>query len=168
MRFRFALLGALIFSAAIFGFFYAWVCSTLWGLDTLSAATAIEAMNAMNRSVRNAVFAPAFFGTPVMLAALAGWAYVMQKRAVSALLMAASVLYIVGAFLPTALVNVPMNAALMETDMAQTPEALTNIWQAYSDRWQVWNLIRALVSGGVVLCVGLALMAYRPDPRLDV
>ncbi|WP_255564512.1 hypothetical protein [Mameliella sp. CS4] len=27
-------LAALIFAGAIFGFFYAWVCSTMWGLGS--------------------------------------------------------------------------------------------------------------------------------------
>lgn len=59
---------SLLMCAAIFGFFYAWVCSTMWGLDTADPRIAIAAMQAMNGSVRNAVFAPAFFGTPLVLA----------------------------------------------------------------------------------------------------
>ena len=63
---------AVLLSAAIFGFFYAWVCSTMWGLDAADPRVAIPAMQAMNASVRNVVFAPAFFGTGVaaLLAAL--------------------------------------------------------------------------------------------------
>lgn len=59
---------ATLLSGAIFGFFYAWVCSTMWGLDAADPRVAISAMQAMNASVRNIVFAPAFFGTPVALA----------------------------------------------------------------------------------------------------
>ena len=62
---------SLTLSAAIFGFFYAWVCSTMWGLDAADPRVAIGAMQAMNASVRNAVFAPIFFGTPFALAATA-------------------------------------------------------------------------------------------------
>ncbi len=72
---RIAGLTAVVFSGAIFGFFYAWVCSTMWGLDATDPRVAIQAMQAMNGSVRNAVFAPAFFGTPFVLwiAALLAW-----------------------------------------------------------------------------------------------
>ena len=56
-----------LFAGAIFGFFYAWVCSTMWGLDEADPRVAIAAMQAMNASVRNAVFFPAFFLTPVVL-----------------------------------------------------------------------------------------------------
>jgi uncharacterized membrane protein len=58
---------ALVLTGAIFGFFYAWVCSTMWGLDDADPRVAIAAMQAMNASVRNAVFFPAFFLTPVAL-----------------------------------------------------------------------------------------------------
>ena len=58
---------SLLFSGAMFGFFFAWVCSTMWGLDAADPNVAIAAMQAMNASVRNWVFAPAFFGTPVLL-----------------------------------------------------------------------------------------------------
>jgi len=39
---------SLILSAAIFGFFFAWVCSTMWGLDALDPRVAITAMQGMN------------------------------------------------------------------------------------------------------------------------
>ena len=61
-------LASLLLAAAIFGFFYAWVCSTMWGLDAAAPEIAIKAMQAMNASVRNAVFFPAFFLTPIVLA----------------------------------------------------------------------------------------------------
>jgi uncharacterized membrane protein len=59
---------SLIPSGAMLEFFSAWVRSTMWGLHAAPPAIAIQAMQAMNASVRNAVFAPAFFGTPIALA----------------------------------------------------------------------------------------------------
>lgn len=38
---------SLLFSGAMFGFFFAWVCSTLWGLDAADPNVAIAAMQAM-------------------------------------------------------------------------------------------------------------------------
>ena len=68
-------LTALLLTAALFGFFYAWVCSTMWGLDAADPRVAMAAMQAMNASVRNAVFAPSFFGAAPVLAltALVAW-----------------------------------------------------------------------------------------------
>ena len=39
---------ALVSIGGIFGFFYAWVCSTMWGLDASDPRVAMQAMQAMN------------------------------------------------------------------------------------------------------------------------
>ena len=85
---------SLLLSGAIFGFFYAWVCSTMWGLDTLEPNVAIAAMNEMNISVRNRVFMPAFFGTPVVLIATSVVAYLAGQRKVAMLIGAAGLLHL--------------------------------------------------------------------------
>lgn len=54
-------LTTLLLSGAVFGSFYAWFCSTMWGLDAADPAVASAAMQAMNASVRNAMLFPAFF-----------------------------------------------------------------------------------------------------------
>ena len=38
-------LASVLFAGAIFGFFYAWVCSTMWGLDAADPRVAIAALN---------------------------------------------------------------------------------------------------------------------------
>lgn len=84
----------------------------MWGLDTLDANSAIAPMNAMNISVRNGVFMPAFLGTPVVLLITALVAFLLKQRKVAVLLGFSGVIYIAGAFIPTASINVPMNIAL--------------------------------------------------------
>jgi uncharacterized membrane protein len=61
-------------------FFYGWVCPTHWGLDQTDPNAAITDMQAMNASVRNVVFAPAFFATPVVLLASALLAFSCGNR----------------------------------------------------------------------------------------
>lgn len=162
MSLRVLLLVALLFAGAIFGFFYAWVCSTMWGLDQLPGQTAIAAMNAMNGSVRNGVFAPAFFGTPLVLIAVAGRAATLGQARVSLWLGGAALIYFAGAFVPTMMVNVPMNEALMTTDMTQDATQLARIWAEYSARWQMWNIARTVASGVALLMVGAGLLSWRP------
>ena len=77
---RLSALLALLLCGAIFGFYYAWVCSTMWGLDMAAPQVAVAAMQAMNASVRNAVFAPSFFGTPVVLLLTAALAWRDNRR----------------------------------------------------------------------------------------
>ena len=147
---------SLLLSGAIFGFFYAWVCSTMWGLDTLPPETAIAAMQAMNASVRNAVFAPAYFGTPFVLLATALVAWIANARVSAGLFALAGIVSLTGGVILTVSVNVPMNEALAQVALP-VADAET-VWAAYSPDWQFWNLVRTLATGAVLALAGLALM----------
>ena len=148
---------SLVFAGAMFGFFFAWVCSTMWGLDSTDPNVAIAAMQAMNASVRNWVFAPAFFGTPVLLMFTALVAARARERRVATGFAVAGLLYVLGALVPTMTANVPLNEALalVETPLgtAQAGEA----WRAYSGPWQDWNTVRAVVTGLALLLAGWGL-----------
>lgn len=154
-------LASLLTTAAIFGFFYAWVCSTMWGLDAADPEVAIQAMQAMNASVRNAVFFPAFFLTPVVLAITAALLFRTQHRSACAFFAIAAAVYLFGGFGLTVLVNVPMNEALARVIVPETTEAAQEIWQDYSGRWQFWNQLRTVASGLAVLLTGAGLLSIR-------
>lgn len=143
------------FSGACFGFFFAWQSSTLRGLDTIDPATAIEAMQAMNASVRNPLFGTVYFGTPFVLALAAVVMAVLRARVAAAVLGLALVLHMAGVFGVTAALNVPMNRELAGVD-AQAPGA-DAMWQAYSTRWQSANLIRMIAAGGCLMLVAATL-----------
>ncbi|WP_117190206.1 anthrone oxygenase family protein [Rhizobium terrae] len=138
---------SIVFCGAIFGFFYAWVCSTMWGLDRADSRVAIAAMQAMNASVRNVVFFPAFFLTPVVLGVTAAAAYFRGYNVPACWFAAAAVVYLVFGLLLTMTVNVPMNEALAATTVPHDVETARIIWQDYSQRWQFWNHVRAMASG---------------------
>ena len=160
---------ALLLSGAIFGFFYAWVCSTMWGLDAADPEVAIAAMQAMNASVRNPVFAPAFFGTPAVLAAAALVAWTGGERRAASLFGAAALVYVLGAMVPTAAANLPLNRALAEIALPLDPARAGEVWRSYSYPWQAWNTLRAAAAGIALLLAGWAVLgmgrsAPRPDP----
>ena len=138
---------ALLLNAAIFGFFYAWICSTMWGLDATDPRVAIEAMQAMNSSVRNATFAPAFFGTPFALWIAGVLLWKVQSHRSAILFGAAGAIYFAFGLLLTLSVNVPMNEALALVTVPETIEEAETIWAAYSREWQVWNITRTIASG---------------------
>ena len=154
---------SLLSIGAIFGFFYAWVCSTMWGLDTTDPRVAITAMQAMNTSVRNPVFFPAFFLTPAILA-LTAFIAVRESRTRTAFLFAASAaIYFAGALLVTAMINVPMNETLAQVIVPTDSAAAADLWQGYSEPWQLWNAIRTLASGLALLLAGLAIYSLKPE-----
>ncbi len=150
---------SLVLTGGIFGFFYAWTCSTMWGLDQTDPRVAITAMQAMNASVRNVVFAPAFFGAPVMLllTALVCW---RARAGRSALWFAlAGAVYLIGGLILTLQVHVPLNEGLAQVAPPASTEEATRIWEDYSPAWQFWNQIRTVTSGVALCCAGLAIMA---------
>lgn len=151
-------LSALLLSAAIFGFFYAWVCSTMWGLDTADPRTAIAAMQAMNASVRNIVFAPSFFGTPVVATLTAVVLWTQQHRLSAKLFLLSAVIYFCFGLVLTLTINVPMNEALALLDVPENIADAEQIWQAYSPRWQFWNIARTVASGIAFLVAVLGAM----------
>ncbi|SNS90060.1 DUF1772 domain-containing protein [Antarctobacter heliothermus] len=152
-------LAALLFTGAIFGFFYAWICSTIWGLDTLDPRIAIAAMQAMNESVRNAVFAPAFFGTPLVCALAACLSLGVRNSPAALAFAAAALVYGLGGMVLTMAVNVPMNRALGALEVPQDLAQAQALWQAYSPRWQVFNTLRTVASGTALLLCGIGLLA---------
>ena len=148
---------SLLFSGAMFGFFFAWVCSTMWGLDSADPNVAIAAMQAMNASVRNWVFAPAFFGTPVLLMFTALVAIRARERRVATGFAVAGLLYVLGAMVPTMTANVPLNEALALVGTPLGAAQAGEAWRAYSGPWQDWNTVRAVVTGLVLALAGWGL-----------
>ncbi len=142
-----------LFAGAIFGFFYAWVCSTMWGLDDADPRVAISAMQAMNGSVRNATFFPAFFLTPVVLAVASAFCARERRRLSAGLLAAGAVVYLLGGLILTMTLNVPMNEDLAQVVVPADVEAARRIWEDYSGTWQVYNQVRTAFSG---IALGLA------------
>ena len=156
---------SLVLSAAIFGFFYAWVCSTMWGLDTADPRIAIAAMQAMNTSVRNALFAPAFFGTPLALGLTASLLFAQRFRLSAVAFALAAALYTGFCLILTLGVNVPMNEALAAAAIPQDVASAEVIWQGYSQPWQFWNQLRTIASGLTFLAALSGLSLYKDASR---
>ena len=150
---------AILHSGAMFGFFYGWVCSTMWGLDAADPDVAISAMQAMNASVRNPVFALGYFGTPFVLVAVALVAWKGKERHAAVLFGMGSLLYVLGIMVPTTMVNVPLNETLAVVEVPLGAARAQEVWQSYSAPWQFWNTIRAVVAGAALLLAAVAVLS---------
>lgn len=153
---------SLLLASALFGFFYAWVCSTMWGLDAADPRVAIRAMQAMNASVRNAVFAPAFFGTSIALLITTITLFKASHRNAALWFAAATLLVALLGVVLTIAINVPMNEALAQITVPDDIEAARQIWLDYSPKWQFWNQMRTLATGAAVLCIGIGFLKINP------
>lgn len=156
---------SLLLSGAIFGFFYAWVCSTMWGLDAADPRVAIAAMQAMNASVRNVVFAPAFFGTPFAMFLAAGLLLRDGFRGGAFGFALGGVIYFAFGLVLTMTVNVPMNEVLATASIPDDIDAARTLWLEYSGAWQLWNTIRAVASGIAFLAAVGGLISMVPHGR---
>lgn len=148
-----------LFFGAIFGFFYAWICSTMWAFDLLDPRVAIEVMNVVNENVRNLVFFPGFMLTPVIGLITAGTLFFAKQKRAAWWFLAASVVYFGGGLLLTITVNVPMNHELAATAIPESREAAAAIWTPYSEGWQFWNTTRAAFSGLALALAAMGLIA---------
>lgn len=149
----------LLLTGMIAGFFFAYSSSAMLGLDEIEASHAIAAMQAINRKVRNPVFYAAFFGMPVA-ALVTGVLFFAARRPMAAsLFLVAGLIYFLGAFLPTALVNVPMNEALAVAAVPADRQAAIKLWSDFSVPWTWWNTLRTVFSAFSLLLVGAAIFA---------
>lgn len=160
-----AILVALILTGGIAGFFYAYSVSVMPGLDEARPEVAIEAMQGINRAVRNPVFFVSFFLTPAATLLAGALTFHAGARKAALALLLAVLVYLAGAFAPTALVNVPMNESLADVRRDTTVTEAAPIWKGYSPLWTQWNHLRTAASAISLLLVGLALVLKERKDR---
>ena len=128
------------------------------GLALLSDEQYVEAMQAINATVRNGLFAFDFFGAVVSLLLVLA-VHAPRPRSRRFLLVAlAAVLYVGGGFMVTFLVNVPMNEELARVG-ALGPVALAQVRAEYEGPWNFWNGVRTVFSSlAFVALIGACLL----------
>ena len=141
---RLLLSAATVLMGLIAGFFYAYACSVMVGLARVDDRTFITTMQWINATVRNAGFAPSFFGALVVTAAAAAAAY-RVRSASRHWILAALGLY-AAAFLVTMGVSVPLNDELAAAGPVAGIADPASVRRAYEDPWVLWNIIRTVLS----------------------
>jgi uncharacterized membrane protein len=123
------------------GFFFTYSASVVLALDRLSASTYTTVMQEINETVLNAVFGVAFFGAVVVPAVSA--AVVLLRgdwtTQYGRFLLAGVVIYLIGTFVVTMLIHIPMNEYIAMWSASSPPDD----WVAVRSRWARWNHIRA-------------------------
>ena len=144
---------ATLATGLVAGVFYAYAVSVNLGLAAQPDASYIATMQAINARIQNPAFFASFFGAVLfLLAALA--ADVPRPRSGRFRLVAlACVLYIVGGFLLTAFVNVPMNEELARVAASASPGELAGARAAYEGPWNFWNGVRTVFSSMAFLAL---------------
>lgn len=141
-------------SALAAGVFFAFSTFVMAALGRIPAEQGIAAMQSINITVINPLFMLAFMGTGAVCLALAAGAYFRWDETASKLILAASLIYLVGSIGVTMAFNVPLNDALAIVQPG-TPEAAT-LWTRYLNDWTFWNHVRTIAS---LVAAGLFIVA---------
>lgn len=122
-------------------------------------------MNGMNESVRNPEFFSSFFVTPflgIIAALLSWWA---GARWAAILLPIAAIIHIAGVIFFTQAYNLPLNVGLAETGVPAGLEEAGEVWVAYSEPWQRYNVVRTMLSGVSLILTALGFFVLGRSSR---
>ncbi len=148
LLFKISLFVTTFMVALIAGLFYAYTISVNLGLAKLSDAEYLRSMQSINRAILNPWFFASFMGSLIMLP-LSTW---MSSGADGYdlsfyLLLAATMLYVVGVFGVTIFGNVPLNEALDKWDMGNaTLQELSKRRTTFEIPWNKYNMVRTLAN----------------------
>ncbi|MFI7455276.1 DUF1772 domain-containing protein [Nonomuraea sp. NPDC049714] len=143
---------ALLMNGLMAGIFFAFSNSITPGLDAIDPAPAASAMRSINRKILNPGFLTLFVLSPFASAGAGVLLLLLGETEAAIWLIAAGVVYALGSFLPTAVLNVPMNNALDAGELD---------WQGYGARWTRWNTVRAVANVVALLLIGVGLWAWQ-------
>jgi len=151
-----ALLGSVILTGLSAGLFYAWSVSVIPGTKRLIDLTYLETMQSINRAILNPAFFLVFFGSLVLLGLSTALEFPAQKTAFG-LMLAATVVYLIGMVGVTGLGNVPLNNRLdgLQLGGASTAQ-LAEFRTYYETRWNRLHTLRTVFG---VLSFVLAVLA---------
>lgn len=135
---------AAVGSGLVGGIFLIFSITIVPALDRQPPAAAVAVMRTINRVILAPAFLVPFVGTVPICVAL------VVLRPGDPAAVAGAIAYVVGAFVLTRVVNVPLNEAL---DAATGDPA--RAWQAFRPRWMIGNHVRtvAALAAAVLLTV---------------
>ena len=155
---------AAITTALIAGLFYAYSCSVTPGLARLPDATYLAAMQSINRAILNPVFFAGFMGAALLLPLSTYTHYAQPVSGRFWLLLAATLVYLIGVMGVTMAGNVPLNEALDAVDL-QSASTTDRAAQraAFEAPWNRFHAMRTWASILSLVLVICALLSKADD-----
>lgn len=135
------LFSAILLTGLSAGLFYAWTVSVIPGTRKVLDLTYLQSMQSINRAILNPAFYLIFMGSPLVL--VISTIQQFQSGPKFWLLLAATLLYLLGTFGVTVFGNVPLNDALDVLDLTQLGEKEIKDFRAnYEEKWNKLHWIR--------------------------
>jgi uncharacterized membrane protein len=152
--------GLLWFSAVgcglLAGVYFAFSAFIMTSLARIAPSAGIAALNAINVEIVRSLFMPAFMGTTLTAAVLAGLAIFRWSEPGSIAMLTGGLVYVVGMFAVTAVFNVPLNNALAAIDPSSAEGA--SLWARYLQDWTSWNHVRTIASVAACMLFTVAIV----------
>ena len=155
---------ATVLMGLIAGFFYAYACSVMVGLAETDNRTFIHTMQSINATVRNAAFAPSFFGS-LVVTGMATALYAKRRQDPVFRWVAAGLALYAIAFVITFAISVPLNNDLAEAGHPDLIDNLGAVRESYEGPWVRFNVARTVASIGALGCLVRALMVRTTPAR---
>ncbi|MEO6287549.1 MAG: anthrone oxygenase family protein [Dyadobacter sp.] len=156
-------------SALIAGLFYSYSCSVNPGLGQLSDIHYLSAMQAINKAIINPIFFLSFMGTLFLLPVSTYMHYGSAHSSRFYFLLAATIIYVVGAFGVTMMGNVPLNDALEKFNIAgASAQELAAQRLQFEKPWNNLHFVRTVASVlSLVLVLIGCLQTVAPAKSMD-
>lgn len=126
------------------GLFFVFSNFVMKSLLRLNPPVGISAMQWFNKDIINPWFAILFFGTTLTSSLAVIYAIIRWHDPAAIYLLIGGASYLIGGFLITMTVNVPMNNTL--ENLEQSNPASIEYWREYVTRWTTWNHVRTVMS----------------------
>jgi uncharacterized membrane protein len=136
--------GLALSCAMLSGLFFVFSNFAMKAFSNVPTESGVSAMQSINSTILNPGFFGLFIGTAagsltVLVIALKHW-----QHPASVWIIGGALLCLVGCYLVTAGINVPLNHQLDKVNSAE-PEAAA-AWKSYLSRWQPWNHVRTVAT----------------------
>lgn len=127
------------------GFFFAWSVSVIMGTKKVGHLTYLETMQNINREILNPVFFTVFFGSFIALVTTTCLQF--NNKTVFVLVLASTIIYLIGTFGVTAFGNVPLNNELEALKITELNLIELKDFRAYFESaWNHFHDIRTISS----------------------
>lgn len=151
---RFSYLLTALLTGIIAGLFFAFTYDVNIAFEQLTASEYAKNMELINVSIRNVYFGSVWFPSVVVPVIALALSWRRYRSPSFLLLLVGFLIYLVGSFLVTTQINIPLNYYLESWDIASPPSD----WMEVRDSWNWWNSVRTWASITAFVCYLIVLM----------
>lgn len=147
--FQATLILATLLCSLVAGFLFAFAVVVMPGIRSLNDREFIQAFQVMDRIIQNnqPLFTLVWGGSVVVLITAAVLGFGQLDGTGRLLIIAATLVYVLGVQLPTVAINVPLNNKLQTLDVGGMNEPVQKAARDdFEPRWNQWNAIRTVLA----------------------